>query len=76
MRPLRCSSVDAQAVSIHLHRPRQRAVAQQAGADAGVAGVFHQHFVAHVQQQPRDQVNALLRARAHHHLRRIAADAA
>ena len=67
---------DAKALRVQRHGPRQRAVAQQAGADAGVAGVFHQHLVARVQQQPRDQVDRLLRARAHHHLRRIAADAA
>ena len=75
-RPLRRALRNAQPAFIQRHGPCQRAVAQQAGADAGVARVFHQHLVAHIQQQARNQVNALLRARAHHHLRRIAPNAA
>ncbi len=65
--PLRSALRNAQPAGIQRHGPGQRAVAQQAGADAGVARVFHQHLVAHIQQQARNQVNALLRARAHHH---------
>lgn len=60
-RPLRSALRNAQAAFIQRHGPCQRAVAQQAGADAGVARVFHQHLVAHIQQQARNQVNALLR---------------
>ena len=74
--PQRGAFGDAQALRIQRHGPRLGAMGQQARADAGVARVFHQHLVARVQQQPRDQVDALLRARAHHHLRRVAADAA
>ena len=51
---------NASALAVHGHGPGPHAVAQQCGAYAGVAGVFHQHLVAHVQQQPRDQVDALL----------------
>jgi len=58
--PLRRALFNHQAFAVQRHRPHLGAMAQQRGADAGVAGVFHHHLVAGVHQQAGDEVQRLL----------------
>ena len=57
-----------QAILVHRHRADGHAVRLQRQRRAGVARVFERRLVAGVQEEPDQQVGALLRAVDHHHL--------
>src|SRR5450830_483790 len=71
-----CALAYAQTFVVNRHRPHQRTLSNQVGANAQVTRVFHHDFIAIVEQEPRNQIQRLLRASRNDHLRRCAADAA
>ena len=67
---------DVQALVVHRHAAHAGALRDEVGADAEVARILDEHFVAIVEQQAADEVDRLLRAGGDHHLLGRARDAA